>query len=123
VRVQCYLPPHTFAVRSTTQGFDITEIGVNARVWSSVSEEDKARITEIIRTTKLISEDDSFAPDALLTRKTPEVQLLGIWCELACKSAYVAAVAACQALIETPPYALCLLAAEAGKEVWLGECD
>jgi hypothetical protein len=42
---------------------------------------------------------------------------------LICESAYVAAVAACQALIETPLYALCLLAAEAGKEVCLDECD
>jgi hypothetical protein len=101
----------------------MAELKVSAKVWSSVSEEDKVKITEIMRTTKLISEDDSFTPDASLIKETPEVDPLNIWCEIGCKAAYAAAVAACQSLIETPPaYIACLIAAEVGKEVCLDEC-
>jgi hypothetical protein len=105
------------------EGFDTAELNVSAEVWSSVSEQDKAKITEIMRTTKLISDDDSFVPDASLTRTTPEVEPLNIWCEIGCKTDYAAAVVACQALIETPPaYVACLIAAEVGKDVCLDEC-
>ncbi|MFN9053899.1 MAG: hypothetical protein ACK54D_07565 [Pseudanabaena sp.] len=102
----------------------MAEIKINAGVWSSVSDEDKAKITEIMRKTNLISEGDSFSPDVSLTKETPEVEPLGIWCEIGCKTAYALAVTACQALIETPPaYVACLIAAEVGKEVCLDECD
>jgi hypothetical protein len=76
-----------------------------------------------MRTTKLISDDDLFVPDASLTRTTPEVEPLNIWCEIGCRTAYATAVAACQVFIENPPaYIACLIAAEVGRDVCLDEC-
>ena len=56
--------------------FVMAEIKINAGVWSSVSDEDKAKITEIMRKTNLISEGDSFSPDVSLTKETPVRSLI-----------------------------------------------
>lgn len=92
----------------------MSDIKVNAEDWSKLSEEDQDKILKIMRETTLLEEDEAIIPD----KGTPSVApgLLPNpgkkFCEIACTTAEVAAIAACGTLSGGVAIALCIAAAQ-----------
>jgi hypothetical protein len=101
-------------------------IKINADVWSPLSAKEKSKVTEILKNTSLIEEEDEIVGDnsvpvaaqGFLDNFKPSKQI----CKIGCETAATAAAAACTAGTSGIGLAACLAAAAAAREVCLDQC-
>lgn len=107
------------------KGLKMTDIKVSADQWNSLSQDDKSRVETILKATTLLKENDHIVPDPQASRvETPAQagQTESVFCEIACRTAQAAAVAACATIPEPITNAACIAAAIAAGEACLDEC-
>jgi hypothetical protein len=95
-------------------------IKVNSGQWQSLSKDDQERVSNILKTTGLLKEGATIAPEPSLA--AAGVHVFGNpFCKIGCDLAESAAVAAC-ALLTGPAVAICIAAAHAGGELCRSRC-
>ena len=101
-------------------------IEVNQSEWNGISEEDRAKIQQIIQSnfqgsTIAPSANAAKSTEALANRQVSAFNFKNPFCTAACGVAEAAAVAACAAL-SGPAAALCVAAAHAAGEYCRSKC-
>lgn len=97
------------------------DIRVNGEQWKSLSEQQQAQITKIMKDTGLLQEDEFIEPDSGVSPvnvsafpfPSPGKKV----CQIACDVAQTAAIAACSTVSGSVATAICIVAAQiAGDE-------
>jgi hypothetical protein len=99
----------------------MAQVHVDQKEWGKVSQADKDRITEIMRTTGLIKAADTIVGSAAPSSPAAKFSAPNPGCVLACNAGEGAAVAACAAL--APPFnMICVGVAHAAAAYCRGQC-
>jgi hypothetical protein len=107
----------------------MADIKVNKAQWDSVTDDDKKKIIDGLRTTGALKDGDKITGDANTAAFTKDTNLHPLWnplkdvCKAACDSAAVAAVAWCTANTAGVGLVACLAAAEAARQECHRKCD
>src|SRR5215831_17305300 len=93
----------------------MANVPVDKKQWDGLPEADRARISDIMRTTGLIQPGDKFVGAATPSRRAAKFAAANPVCMLGCNAAEAAAVAACAA-IPAPGNAICVAVAHAAAD-------
>ena len=106
----------------------MAEILVNKGQWDAVSSEERSRITEALRSSGAIREEDSIVGSPDVEAFTEDTQMEPMWnpirepCKAACDVAATAAAGWCTANTAGVGLAACLAAAEAARRECRKRC-
>jgi len=99
----------------------MVDIAVNEKEWNKLSDHDKARINEIMKTSGLILEGDSIVGAKKPGVLTPAWHIPNPVCKLGCNVAEAAAIAAC-ATFSGAAAAVCIAAAHTAADYCRSRC-